>query len=325
MFDSDRDLPPIPDFTAAVWAAVRSLPSGAATTYGRIAEALGDRVAAKAVAVVLQRPHDATDCGCFRVVRAGGALGRYAHGSPDEQMRRLIEDGVPTENTCVSHLTEVRRSDILSPLREWQSRTGEQPWSGPTVTEMPRFIGGVDVSYTKAGQPVAAAVVYDRRTGETIAEATASGEAALPYISGYLTFRELPSMAAAWAAVAKESRQRPSIVLVDGSGRLHPRGNGIACSFAAVTGCATIGITKAHLHGDVATSDGGRSPILVDGRVKGFQLTSPGVSARLDVSPGQGIDPTLAAAVVSHSMRGHRLPEPIFVADRLSRAVAQTL
>lgn len=45
----------------------------------------------------------------------------------------------------------------------------------------------------------------------------------------------------------------PDIIFVDGNGRLHPRGAGLACHLGVVTGLRTIGVGKTFLHVDGLT------------------------------------------------------------------------
>lgn len=45
----------------------------------------------------------------------------------------------------------------------------------------------------------------------------------------------------------------PDIVFVDGNGRLHPRGAGLACHLGVVTGLRTIGVGKTFLQVDGLT------------------------------------------------------------------------
>lgn len=56
------------------------------------------------------------------------------------------------------------------------------------------------------------------------------------------------------------SRQdlEPDVTFVDGNGRLHPRGAGLACHLGVVTGLRTVGLGKTFLHVDGLTKTGVR-------------------------------------------------------------------
>lgn len=79
-------------FAAAVWALVRRIPAGRATTYGQLAEAWygvakGARQAGQAMA------HCPDGLPWWRVVHADGSM-KGGPGS-DEQLARLVDEGVP--------------------------------------------------------------------------------------------------------------------------------------------------------------------------------------------------------------------------------------
>lgn len=50
----------------------------------------------------------------------------------------------------------------------------------------------------------------------------------------------------------------PDVTFVDGNGRLHPRGAGLACHLGVVTGLRTVGLGKTFLHVDGLTKAGVR-------------------------------------------------------------------
>lgn len=47
-------------------------------------------------------------------------------------------------------------------------------------------------------------------------------------------------------------------MFVDGNGRLHPRGAGLACHLGVMTGLRTVGLGKTFLHVDGLTKTGVR-------------------------------------------------------------------
>ncbi|CAN0361495.1 unnamed protein product, partial [Scytosiphon promiscuus] len=50
----------------------------------------------------------------------------------------------------------------------------------------------------------------------------------------------------------------PDVLFVDGNGRLHPRGAGLASHLGVVTGLRTVGLGKTFLHVDGLTKGGVR-------------------------------------------------------------------
>src|SRR5204863_6999142 len=89
-----------------------------------------------------------------------------------------------------------------------------------------------------------AAVVVTRAL-EPVEEVTAELPIDFPYVPGLLSFRELPSLLAAW----KKLRTRPEAVIVDGQGYAHPRRFGLACHFGVLIDLPTVGCAKSRLIG----------------------------------------------------------------------------
>jgi methylated-DNA-[protein]-cysteine S-methyltransferase len=77
------------DFERAVWAEIAEIPYGEMVTYGRIATALGDPGAARAVGTACNRNPVPVIVPCHRVVGAGGKMVGFGGGI--ERKRRLLE------------------------------------------------------------------------------------------------------------------------------------------------------------------------------------------------------------------------------------------
>lgn len=76
-------------FQRSVLEAVAAIPRGEARSYGQIADAVGHPGAARAVGEVMRTNRIPVLIPCHRVVRAGGAIGRY---TPDPAIKeRLLE------------------------------------------------------------------------------------------------------------------------------------------------------------------------------------------------------------------------------------------
>jgi len=76
-------------FEQAVWAVLREIPFGATTTYGAIADRLGDRNLARRVGYAVGHNPISILVPCHRVVGADGSLTGYAGGL--ERKRLLLE------------------------------------------------------------------------------------------------------------------------------------------------------------------------------------------------------------------------------------------
>ncbi|MGH3436240.1 MAG: methylated-DNA--[protein]-cysteine S-methyltransferase [Sciscionella sp.] len=95
---ADFDLPLAADgdaFQHAVWDIVASIPRGETTSYGRIAERLGDRTMAHRVGQAVGANPLCVLVPCHRVVAANGALTGYAGGLKRKQALLQLEEPAP--------------------------------------------------------------------------------------------------------------------------------------------------------------------------------------------------------------------------------------
>lgn len=188
----------------------------------------------------------------------------------------------------------------------------------------PPLIGGADVSNTRfdPARLVHAALVTLDAAGTVLASATETQRAAFPYIPGYLGFREVPALVAAWARLDP----RPDILLVDGQGLAHPRGVGLACHLGLVLGVPTIGVAKSLLvgAGEPGPDPGDTAPILWQGRSIGTALRTRRGARPIYVSVGHRIGLPSALAILARLADGRRLPPPIRAAHAAANAARRS-
>ena len=175
---------------------------------------------------------------------------------------------------------------------------------------------------------MAAYALVEVATGELLWSTAIRRAAGFPYISSYLTFRELPLLLELIDEVRARDRMAP-VVVVDGAGILHPRRAGIASHLGVVAGLPTIGVTKKLLCGQVDI-DGLQPlesrPVVLEDQVIGTAIRPTSGSRRpLFVSPGSGLNLASAEQIVRAVLSGRRLPLPLYWADHLSRKHAKTL
>ncbi len=182
----------------------------------------------------------------------------------------------------------------------------------------PTLIAGLDVAYDLSrGVAFAAAVLYSFPALELLEFATIAEPIAFPYITGLLSFRELPPLL---SVLGKLSRT-PDLLLVDGQGICHPRRLGLASHLGVASGIASIGAAKSHLCGDYVLPElvqGNHSPILLAGDEVGAVLCTRTGTKPLFISPGHLCDVESAIRIVLSCCRGYRLPEPSRHAHRLA-------
>ena len=197
---------------------------------------------------------------------------------------------------------------------------------------LPQLVAGVDVSYPTQDEGIAAYTLFDMRDGRLLWTRTVRRRLSFPYVSSYLTFRELPIYVELFAEV-RAAGKLADMVLVDGTGILHPRRSGIASALGVVADVATVGVTKKLLCGTVdikGMEAFEKRPVFATpadeeaDQACGVAIrTTAGSRRLLFVSPGHRVNLATAEAVVSRFLLGHRLPEPLYLADRLSRAAGR--
>ncbi|MBD0293283.1 MAG: endonuclease V [Jiangellaceae bacterium] len=169
----------------------------------------------------------------------------------------------------------------------------------------------------EAGDPIWAAAVVMRGRGLAGHNVT-TGRAGAPYEAGLLALRIGPVL----ERVVGGLPDRPDVLLVDATGKDHPRRAGLALHLGAVLDLPTVGVTHRPLlaHGQPPRDRrGATSPLVHDGEVVGFWLrTKPGVRP-LAVHAAWRIDAPTAVAVVSKYSGRWRTPEPLRRARHLAR------
>jgi deoxyribonuclease V len=151
-----------------------------------------------------------------------------------------------------------------------------------------------------------------------LASTSVSGAAGDAYEPGLLALREGPLLEAAVRALPRA----PEVVLVNATGRDHPRGAGLALHLGAVLGLPSVGVTHRPLlaRGEWPAQEAGAySPLFHEReKVACWLRTRPG-SRPLVVHAGWRTDLGTARAVVLAAVDRARAPEPLREARRAAR------
>jgi deoxyribonuclease V len=156
--------------------------------------------------------------------------------------------------------------------------------------------------------------------------AVVSGAPGAPYAPGLLSLREGPLLERA----AREIEAPIDVLLVNATGRDHPRGAGLAVHLGAVLDVPTVGVTDRPLVAEPAGEPGGDrgswTPLELRSDVVGHVVRTRSGSRPVVVHAGWRTDPDTARALVLATMGAARTPEPIRRARhlaRLARAAAE--
>jgi len=177
-----------------------------------------------------------------------------------------------------------------------------------------RYVGGIDVSYSQVGKnskAFSSVVVLDILTWSMVDLSVAWMESSVPYIPGFLSFREVPVILEALDKLTL----LPDIWLVDGAGIAHPRRIGLASHLGVLLDVPTIGVAKSRLvgrHNDLPKEKGSFVPLVDEAteEVIGTVLRSRTGVKPLYISPGHKVSVRSAVEIVLACCTKYRLPEP---------------
>jgi deoxyribonuclease V len=144
------------------------------------------------------------------------------------------------------------------------------------------------------------------------------GNVAAEYQSGLLALREGPLLEQAVLRLP----ERPEVLLVNASGRDHPRRAGLALHLGAKLSLPTVGVTRQPLLASgpwPAEERGSTSPLRIEGEVVGCWLRTRRGVPPLVVHPGWRTSLEVAVAVVIAVTGRWRTPEPLRQARRAAR------
>jgi deoxyribonuclease V len=166
----------------------------------------------------------------------------------------------------------------------------------------------------------AAAVVMRGR--RALAEATVAGEAGAPYEAGLLALREGPLLEAAVRAATRAGEAAPDALLVDATGRDHPRRAGLALHLGAALDLPTIGVTHRPLlaeGGWPGEAKGASAPLALGGEVVGAWVRRRDAVRPVAVHAAWRTDVATAVEIVRWAAGSHRTPDALRRARRLAR------
>lgn len=211
--------------------------------------------------------------------------------------------------------------DTLVAVQQGLGAARPPPWepaTGHTVAaSYACFARGVEPPGARGDPGWSGAAV--KRPGSRSESVTAHGPAGWPYEPGLLALREGALRAAAAASLPFPG----DVLLVDATGRDHPRRAGLALHLGAVLGVPTVGVTERPLLAAGATpaeARGSSTPLIVDDEVVGRLLrTRPGVRP-VAVHAAWRTTPEVAVVVVLAAARRARTPQPLREARRAARS-----
>ncbi|AYV76692.1 MAG: endonuclease V [Terrestrivirus sp.] len=200
-----------------------------------------------------------------------------------------------------------------------------------------KYIGGVDISFEKKDPNNACVfiVIIEMPKSEyhdmkIVYEDHKIIRLNVPYISGFLAFREVSHYKDLIETMKQKAPQFfPQIILVDGFGTLHHRGFGSASHLGVICDVCTIGCAKTLINMDGLFEKDIKQKFKNDHNLKELDLVGSsgkihgkalltGNSNPIYISTGHKISLETAAKVVKKISK-YRIPEPIRQADIRSK------
>ncbi len=193
-------------------------------------------------------------------------------------------------------------------------------------SKAPDLIAGADVGFEQGGEVTRAAMVLLKYPSlELVEYKVARIATTMPYIPGFLSFREYPALLAAWEMLS----QKPDLVFVDGHGISHPRRLGVASHFGLLVDVPTIGVAKKRLCGKfepLSSEPGALAPLMDKGEQLAWVWRSKARCNPLFIATGHRVSVDSALAWVQRCMKGYRLAGVgTTLHERLSSAGANAL
>ena len=286
---------------------VRQIPNGKISSYGAVAEALGDKIAARAVGRMMNQNPNADTMPCFKIVHSDGRLGGFGLGI-DDKIRRLKKNKINVENGKIVDFESVFFKDFktdypLKKLRKEQIELSKKVLLKDDFTKI-ETVAGIDIAYpdNEFENACGACVVMDYKTKKVVEEKTIFCKTNFPYISTYLAYREQPVV----KKIVNSLKTKPTVFMFDGNGILHPYSIGLASHVGVVLNIASIGVAKTLLYGKIKNGI-----VTIDGKKRGLLFfSSKKVKKPIYISPGHKISFETSFKIVKN-LSSYKNPEPL--------------
>ncbi|MFP4459285.1 MAG: endonuclease V [Candidatus Zixiibacteriota bacterium] len=183
------------------------------------------------------------------------------------------------------------------------------------------LIGGVDMAYDKAtDQAFASLVILEYPSLKVIEVICRAGIISLPYVSGYLSFREAPLILDMLEHLDDLANVGEiDLLYIDGQGIAHPRGLGLASHIGLFLDIPVIGCAKSRLVGyfeEPGPEKGDYSKLWYKDKVVGNVLRTRDNTKPIFVSPGNRISIEQARIWTLNVSRKYKIPVPTRLADK---------
>ncbi|MGQ4890965.1 MAG: endonuclease V [Candidatus Njordarchaeia archaeon] len=325
----------IPNIYYLTYYILINVSKGKVTTYGDIAELLGDKIASRAVGRLMAINKYPNEIPCYKVVHSDGKVGKYSGiDGVQGKIRRLRDDGVEVEGGFIKDFAKHREKlneklvfPYLKSLRNLQNHLSKKvKLNNYLELDKVRYVVATDVAYVD-GYPdigIGGAILYDTKENFSVKSVSISFiPIYFPYIPTFLAFREAPPLLAAIDNLLELTGINPDVYMFDGHGVLHPRGFGLATHMGVLLNKPSIGVAKSILVGKALSeiktvNEKAYQKVLVNKQYYGFKVWIKGREKNaIYVSPGHLINHTSALKIILSTKWVNGKYQMMFSAHRL--------
>ena len=229
----------------------------------------------------------------------------YAHSAPVIFFLSLYMIQIPD----YSALSPAAAVALQMQMRE---KINLQPFNGSI-----KLIGGAEISFNKFDNNVRVAIaVLSFPDFKTVGTSLAVEKGTFPFISGLVSFRQLPALIRAW----NQLDVKPDVVILHGQGIAHKYRTGIAVHFGLITGAPAIGCAHSNLTGHFKEPENKQfatSPLTDASEQIGVVFRAQINCKPLFVSPGNKITLSQSVEIIKQCIREHCTPEPMRIANEV--------
>jgi deoxyribonuclease V len=180
---------------------------------------------------------------------------------------------------------------------------------------LPRFVAGADAAFSEDQWTIyGVEEVYVRDDVRFVEVARAVRTLDVPYVPGFLSFREGPAVIDA----IRSLRHEFGAVCFDGHGYAHPRRCGLASHVSITLDVPGVGVAKSRFIGtfdEPPPEAGSTSPLIDRGEQIGSVLRTRTATRPVFISVGHRVDLVSAERLAIACCTRYRIPEPTRQAD----------
>lgn len=203
----------------------------------------------------------------------------------------------------------------IAKLKEEQKRLANKVILNDSFKN-PKTVAGTEQLFFEE-KMISAISVLDYKSLKVIEEKYAISDVKVPYIHGFLFYREGPAILEAFGKL----KNIPDVTMISGNGILHPRRLGIASQTGILLDSPTIGVAKKLILGKIK-----EKTIYSDKEALGYEIFTRNHAKPIYISPGHKITLSKSLEITKNMIKNpHKLPEPLHQAHKYAVKVKKEL